>query len=197
MSAKGQNTTRIDLLRHGDTAQQSYRGQLDDTLSELGWRQLRQATADGAWDWIVTSSLRRCAEFAQCYAEETALTCSIDPRLIEYHFGEWQGRTLDSLVISEPDAVARLRADPGRYPPPHAEKFSSFGERLRAAIDRIVDHANGRHVLVVTHGAVIRWLLCAAHGWPFGAMAEIDVPHASLHKLDWSTPSPATSPRRA
>ena len=28
----------IELLRHGDTGQRSYRGQLDDALSPLGWK---------------------------------------------------------------------------------------------------------------------------------------------------------------
>ena len=54
----------IDLLRHGDTGQRSYRGQLDDPLSTLGWSQLRAAIFGRSWDAIVTSPLRRCAEFA-------------------------------------------------------------------------------------------------------------------------------------
>lgn len=40
-------STIIDLLRHGDVeGGQKYRGQLDDPLSELGWNQLRTATAN-------------------------------------------------------------------------------------------------------------------------------------------------------
>ena len=35
------NVSKIELLRHGDTGQRSYRGQLDDALSEVGWSQLR------------------------------------------------------------------------------------------------------------------------------------------------------------
>ena len=40
----------IDLLRHGDTGQRSYRGQLDDALSPLGWSQLRAAIFGRSWD---------------------------------------------------------------------------------------------------------------------------------------------------
>jgi alpha-ribazole phosphatase len=52
-------TEQIELLRHGDTGQRSYRGQLDDALSEQGWAQLREAVQGHAWDCIVSSTLQR------------------------------------------------------------------------------------------------------------------------------------------
>ena len=78
----------IDLLRHGDTGQRSYRGQLDDPLTENGWRQLREAVRGGTWDRIVSSSMARCARFAEELADRTGLPLRLDPRLVEYHFGD-------------------------------------------------------------------------------------------------------------
>ncbi|MCF5955578.1 histidine phosphatase family protein, partial [Xanthomonas perforans] len=66
-------SAQITLLRHGDTGQRSYRGQLDDPLTELGWQQLRAATADGTWDAVVASTLQRCALFATELAHARAI----------------------------------------------------------------------------------------------------------------------------
>lgn len=175
----------IDLIRHGDTGQRSYRGQLDDALSALGWRQLRDAVRDRAWDRIVSSSLARCARFATELAEARGLPLRIDSRLAEYHFGRWQGVPIETLAEEDADALGRFWADPVAHPPPGGETFAAFRHRLAAALDEIAAEAAAARVLVVTHGGAIRLLRCVAEGRDFGDMAGIDVPHASLHRLHW------------
>ncbi|HZX75973.1 histidine phosphatase family protein [Lysobacter sp.] len=176
---------RIDLLRHGDTGQRSYRGRLDDPLSELGWSQLRASVAGGRWDAVVSSTLQRCALFAQELAQSRRLTLRLDARLAEYHFGEWQGVPIETLADEQGDALGRFWADPVAHPPPGAETFAQFRTRLSAALDDIAQHARAQRVLVVTHGGAIRLLRCIAERRDFGDMAGIDVPHASLHPLQW------------
>lgn len=176
----------IDLLRHGDTGQRSYRGQLDDSLSALGWTQLRAAIFGRTWDLVVTSPLRRCAEFAQDLAAARRVPLRTDPRLAEYHFGDWQGVPIETLGEQQGDALARFWADPVKFPPPGAESFAAFRERLCAALNDIAVEAETRHVLVVTHGGAIRLLRCESEGRDFGDMANIDVPHASLHPISWA-----------
>ncbi|RBI53432.1 histidine phosphatase family protein, partial [Xanthomonas oryzae pv. oryzae] len=95
---------QITLLRHGDTGQRSYRGQLDDPLTELGWQQLRAATADGVWDAVVASTLQRCALFATELTQARAIPLQLDPRLREYHFGRWQGVPVADIDRDEGDA---------------------------------------------------------------------------------------------
>ena len=175
----------IDLLRHGDTGQRSYRGQLDDPLSAQGWAQLRAAVAERRWDLIVSSSLRRCADFARELAAARGLPLRIDPRLAEYHFGAWQGVPIETLAETQGEALANFWADPVAHPPPEAETFARFHARLGAALDDVAAEARGRDVLVVTHGGAIRLLRCRAEGRGYGDMANIEVPHASLHRLRW------------
>lgn len=175
----------IDLLRHGDTGQRSYRGQLDDPLSELGWTQLRAAVMGRAWAGVVSSSLQRCAAFARELALARGLPLRVDPRLAEYHFGAWQGVPIETLAQTQGEALAKFWADPVAHPPPGAETFAQFHARLSAALDDIAAEADGRDVLVVTHGGAIRLLRCRAEGRDYGEMANIEVPHASLHRLPW------------
>jgi len=175
----------IELLRHGDTGQRSYRGQLDDPLSELGWSQLRTAVEGRAWDGIVASSLQRCAAFARELAQARGLPLRIDARLAEYHFGAWQGVPIERIAQEQGDALARFWADPVKHPPPGAETFAAFHDRLCAALDEIALASRGRRMLVITHGGAIRLLRCRVEQRPYGDMAGIEVPHASLHPLPW------------
>lgn len=176
---------QIELLRHGDTAQRSYRGQLDDALSELGWSQLRAAVQGRAWDCVVSSSLQRCAAFARELTLARELPLRIDARLAEYHFGDWQGVPIERIAEEQGDALARFWADPVKHPPPGAETFDAFRERLSAALDDIAMRATGQRVLVITHGGAIRLLRCLVERRSYGDMAGIEVPHASLHPLPW------------
>jgi alpha-ribazole phosphatase len=176
---------QIELLRHGDTGQRSYRGQLDDALSESGWAQLRAAVAGRSWDGIVSSTLQRCAAFAQELADARQLPLQLDARLAEYHFGHWQGVPIEQIAQEQGDALARFWADPVMYPPPGGETFAAFRDRLSAALDDVVTHAAGQRVLVITHGGAIRLLRCLVEQRSYGDMAGIDVPHASLHPLPW------------
>jgi alpha-ribazole phosphatase len=176
----------IDLLRHGDTGQRSYRGQLDDALTETGWTQLRAAVEGQIWDAVVASTLQRCALFARELTLARGIPLRLDARLAEYHFGDWQGVPIEELAETQGDALGRFWADPVAHPPPGGETFAQFRDRLSAALDDIATTSSGRRVLVVTHGGAIRLLRCMAEGRDFGDMAGIDVPHASLHRLRWS-----------
>ena len=185
------NLSGIDLLRHGDTGQRSYRGQLDDRLSELGWQQLRTAVVGHRWDAIVASSMHRCAAFAEEMAAERKLPLRIDSRLVEYHFGQWQGVPIQTIAREQGDALQRFWADPVSSAPPGGEPFAVFRARLCEALDEVAIAAATRRVLVITHGGAIRLLRCVAEARDFGDMVNIDVPHASLHALAWPQPAAA------
>ena len=176
----------IELLRHGDTGQRSYRGRLDDPLLEIGWAQLRAAEAGRDWDAVVSSPLRRCAAVAQELARARGLPLRLDARLAEYDFGDWQGVPIEILAEEQGEALGRFWSNPVAYPPPGAETFAAFRARLLAALDDAASAWPARRVLAVTHGGAIRLLRCVAEGRDFGDMAGIEVAHASLHRLPWS-----------
>jgi alpha-ribazole phosphatase len=178
-------SVQIELLRHGDTGQRSYRGQLDDALSQQGWAQLRAAVEGRSWDRIVSSSLQRCSAFAQELAQARKLPLRLDVRLAEYHFGDWQGMPIEQIAQEQGNALASFWADPVAHPPPGAETFAAFRDRLTAALDDIAAEAEGQRILVVTHGGAIRLLRCLVEQRNYSDMAGIDVPHASLHALPW------------
>lgn len=171
----------IDLLRHGDTGQRGFRGQLDDPLSALGWAQMRAAVAQGRWDAIVSSPLRRCAEFARELARERDLPWRMDARLSEYHFGDWQSLPLETIALEQAQALASFWSDPAGHPPPNAERFADFRRRVSLAVHEAA--GSRQRVLIVTHGGVVRLLRCLEQSAGIATMSAIEVPHASLHRL--------------
>lgn len=172
----------IDLLRHGDTGQRGFRGQIDDALSVAGWAQMRAAVVEWQWDAVVSSPLQRCAAFAQEVALPRGLPLLLDARLAEYHFGDWQAVPLDEIAERDASALEAFWSDPVAHPPPGAESFAVFEARIRSALSDIARMPQQR-VLVITHGGVIRLLHCLGHAMELKSMSSVDVPHASVHRL--------------
>lgn len=175
---------RIDLLRHGETVGGArLRGRLDDPLTEEGWRQMKNAVATrGPWDAIVSSPLARCAEFARAFAAECAIPLRLDARLCELDFGAWEGRDSAEIMKTEAEALRRFWADPYRHPPPGGEPLPDFEQRVLAAWNDLRAHGTQR-LLVITHGGVIRLILCRLRGLPRSELLKLDVPLASLHRV--------------
>ena len=178
-------TTTVDLIRHGEpVGGRKYRGQIDDPLSDKGWRQMRDAVGEHSpWQHIVSSPLKRCQAFALELARSRNLPLSFDERFKEVKFGVWEGKTAEQLHAEDPDMIARFKQDPIQQRPAGAEPLDEFFTRVRGAwFDLIAAHA-GKHVLLVCHAGVIRMVLANALNLPLAATYRIDVPSAGLTRL--------------
>ncbi|MNZ79380.1 Alpha-ribazole phosphatase [compost metagenome] len=177
---------RLDLLRHGETIGGSgFRGSLDDDLSERGWQQMHAAVAgqDG-WELVISSPLQRCAAFARQLVEARGLPLRIEADLRELHFGDWEGRDAAQIHEEDSDALGSFWSDPFTFTPPNAEPVRDFAARVMAAVARLQQELAGRHVLLVTHGGVMRLLLAQARGLPAQQLLQVEVAHAALHGLE-------------
>jgi len=181
-----QTTTIIDLIRHGEPVGGSgrYRGQIDDPLSEKGWRQMREAVAGHCpWQAIVSSPLSRCAAFATELGQRHSLSVSFDKRLMEIGFGEWEGKTKDEISAHNPQALQNFYNDPIGYCPPGAEALADFEKRITAAWQVLLQDYAGKHVLVVVHAGVIRMLVRHVLAAPLDSMFRIGVPNAGISRF--------------
>lgn len=177
--------TQIDVLRHGEpVGGRRYRGQIDDPLSDKGWRQMRTATTGACpWQRIVSSPLIRCRAFAEELAGQTGLPLSFDARLKEVGFGVWEGKTADELKAGDPDAIFNFKRDPVANRPEGAEPLSDFFERVGAAYDDLLARHAGDHILVVAHAGVIRMLISRVLGLAPERAYRIQVGSAALARL--------------
>jgi len=177
--------TQVDLLRHGEpVGGRRYRGQIDDPLSETGWRQMRATVAGrSGWSVIVTSPLARCADFARALGRDLGLAVHADERFKEIGFGAWEGRAPDEIERDEPQAIARFQGDPVRYRPDGAETLESFRSRVRAAWAELLQQYAGQQILVVGHAGVIRMILGLILDIPSERIFRIAVRNAALTRI--------------
>lgn len=178
--------TTVDLIRHGEpVGGRKYRGQLDDPLSDEGWRQMRRAVADEVpWDLLISSPLRRCLAFAQELSQRRGLVLEIDERFKEVGFGAWEGLTAEQVAMHSPGILERFWRDPVSERPPGAEPLPAFRDRVAAAwTDALGRHA-GRHVLIVGHAGVIRMVLSHVLGMPPTHLFRIQVPNAGITRIE-------------
>lgn len=178
-------TTTIDLLRHGACAGgEIFRGSTDVALTELGWQQMQAALAQqGGWQQIVSSPLQRCRLFAEQLATAQHCALSVCDDLREIHFGDWEGCLHTDVERDHGPLLRQFWSDPSLVCPPNGEPMALFGERVRRALVDIVAVHRGKHLLLITHGAVIRLLLCEWLQMRMTAFSNIAVPYAALTRV--------------
>jgi broad specificity phosphatase PhoE len=161
-------TTLIDFLRHGEpVGGRRFRGDgADDPLSDKGWQQMWSAVEVAApWTRIISSPMQRCHAFAQQLAARSRLTLAVDPRLREVGQGSWEGLSPEQVMAADESGYRAFYADPQRNRPAGSEPLETFGARVAAAFQQLLDEHAGEHLLVVAHAGVIRaalgHVLCA------------------------------------
>ena len=177
--------TTVDLLRHGEPqGGRRFRGQTDDPLSELGWRQMWAAVGDAApWQQVVSSPLQRCSAFARALAEKRRVSCSLEPGFKEIRFGEWEGYTPEEIQLRDGEHYRRYRDDPEGFMPAGAESMAEFVARVAQTWESLLDAQQGRHVLLVCHAGVVRAVLGLILDITPKNLFRIQVDYASLSRL--------------
>ena len=177
-------TRDILLCRHGETAWNRERrimGSLDVPLSEAGRAQCASlARLLAAFDVsrIVTSPLARAAETADILARTLSVPVALDADLEEVRFGHWQGMTYDE--IGGDPLFAGYVENPVECPTPGGETALDVQRRGLAAIERAVA---GERTLFVSHGDLIRTVLCHFLAMPVAHYRRLRVDNASLCAL--------------
>lgn len=158
------------LVRHGQTdASRANRfcGRIDPPLNATGLAMADALAARYGHEGfveIVCSPLLRARQTAAPTARAAGLEPTIDDGLVEIAYGEWDGRAEDEVEKSDAARFAAWAAHPGWVAPPGGETGAAIATRALAAVDRIrARHADGK-VLVVSHKATLRVLVCALMG---------------------------------
>ncbi len=180
--------TRLIVWRHGRTASNAenrVQGQLDVELDETGLEQaaaMATRLAGRHPDAIVASDLLRARKTAEPLGTLTGQPVTLDRRLRERYFGEWQGLTMAEVAERFPEAHTRWRAGQ----PVGAcsiEEVDDLGKRVAAALQEAAERAPGGTVVVATHGAAAKYGAAALLGWPASVVRTIGT-LANCHWLE-------------
>lgn len=160
-------TVELVAVRHGITAwnlERRYQGQRDIPLlfpdAEAGLLSLRDALVDEPFDAIYSSDLNRCQQtLAWADVAKAGVPLTLEPRLRELDFGEYEGKVYDELkdlphYRAWIDSVGELQI-------PGGESAAQLRERLDGWLYDLATNARvdgHKKILAVTHGGVIREL---------------------------------------
>ncbi len=149
----------VTLVRHGETAWSAagkHTGRTDIPLSEEGERKaarLRERLAGRAFDRVFSSPLQRAARTSALAGFGDRAV--IDPDLLEWDYGDYEGRTSHEILADRPGWLIF------RDGCPHGEHAADVGARvdrviawLRAADDRTILFSSAHVLRVLT----ARWL---------------------------------------
>ncbi|MGO8753596.1 MAG: histidine phosphatase family protein [Thermoguttaceae bacterium] len=178
---------RLILVRHARIAA-AYHGRLigatDAPLDAAGEAQAR-AMARRVMHFlpcvVYCSPMLRCRQTAAAMAPELPLT--IDPALREIDFGRWENRTFDEAAADDPSLVDRWAAFDPHFAFPNGENVGGFLKRVHAAADRLAK-ADTPIALAVTHGGVIRTMICYLLGLAPRKYVAFHVPYAAIAVID-------------
>jgi probable phosphoglycerate mutase len=162
--------TRVLLVRHGGTVWSSddkFAGSSDIDLSDEGRAQARalgRRLADVRIDAAYCSPMRRAIETATLALGDRSMKPTTVPGLKEIDHGPWEGRVHADVERDFPQQYAAWDADPFMAPPPGGESGLSVLARSLPALRQIVVNHPDQTVLVVSHKATNRLLLCSLMG---------------------------------
>jgi broad specificity phosphatase PhoE len=185
--------TTFLLIRHGST------DMLDVGIS--GWKpgvplnalgraevaKLAARLALRQIDELYTSPLERAQETAEIVGRTAGLTPVACSALGELRFGEWTGKTFRALALEV--EWQRFNSFRSGTRIPHGELMLETQSRSVAAVLSLRDRHEADTVALVTHGDVIKSILCYFLGMPLDFHVRLEIAPASVSELqlggDW------------
>lgn len=125
---------------------------------------------------VITSPAQRCRKLAESFG----VPATIDARLLELNFGEWELRRWSDISREEIDFWS---ADFVNRAPPAGETFAALASRAEACVAEIAPTCADENILIITHGGVIRALLAPRRGLALREAFSIRVDFGGIHPL--------------
>ena len=188
---------KIYLLRHGETACSQrgvYCGALDPELTPEG-SQMAEAFAEVyrsiPWAAVYVSPMKRTIATAQPLCDVMGLPMQIRDGLREIAYGAWEGREQEEVRQHHEKDYIRWLTEPAWNPPTDGETAVQVASRALPVITEIESGYKSGNVLVVSHKATIRIILCSLMGIDIGRYRDrIDAPAASVSIVKFDVHGP-------
>ncbi|MBE9167475.1 histidine phosphatase family protein [Pleurocapsales cyanobacterium LEGE 06147] len=188
---------KVYFLRHGETTSSqtgTYCGALDINLTPEGHQMAKdfaQAYQSLPWTAIYTSPLRRTVDTAKPLCQAVGIEMQSRDGLKEITYGKWEGKTPEEINHEFHDEYVRWLADPGWNSPTGGEKGVDIARRSSLVLEEIEQTHSTGNVLVVSHKATIRIMLCSLLGIDVGRFRDrIGMPVASVTIVEMAERGP-------
>jgi alpha-ribazole phosphatase len=202
--------TVLYLIRHGETEgaeTRRYKGSIDVPLSENGIRQMEKLSACLAKEInnssnhpfpsflkerkgrllkaVYCSHLSRAVKSADLIAKPYCLEPVIVPALRERNFGIWEGMSFDEIKEKYPEEFTAWAGNPLEFSPMEGESTVEVKDRVINALNEIIQNHGGERIAIVSHGGVIRIILCYILGVPLENIFRFEQDYAALNIIEF------------
>jgi len=133
---------------------------------------------------IYSSDKLRTKFLAERLAAKYHLDLRIDDELREVNVGDWAGSTWDEIKVNYADFLTEWFKDNENIPMPGGESYKQLLNRVLTALNKAVESTD-QDIIVVTHGAVIRALVCHVLGMELKSRSRFDVDNGSITCLEY------------
>ncbi len=161
--------TEIILARHGETewnVAEVFRGQIDIDLNETGVKQaelLSGYLSTSAIAAVYSSPLKRALKTAEIIAQPHKLKVNVDPDLIDFNFGKWQGLSHQEVKEKYRDLYATWITHPEQVRMPDGEALEDVSKRVIRIRNKVIENHRGT-VVIVGHRVVNKVMICTLLG---------------------------------
>ncbi|MDJ0537029.1 MAG: histidine phosphatase family protein [Xenococcaceae cyanobacterium MO_207.B15] len=190
-------TLNIYFLRHGETVASKtggFCGTSDVELTAEGTimaENFAEAYQSISWKAIFCSPMSRTIATAKPLCDHLGMEMQLRDGLKEINFGEWEGKTPTEVNAQFHDEYVRWQSEPGWNAPPGGERAIDIARRSSEVIEEIEGTYPDGNVLVVSHKATIRIMLCFLLGIDVGRYRDrIYMPVAAVSVLEFSEQGP-------
>ena len=170
----------IVFIRHGQTDvnkdNRIQGAQVDAELNDYGREYAQKAAKnfdESQFDVVYSSPMKRAVETAEIFTTGQK-QIKLDDRLLEFDFGDWDGKKMADLAKKYPDVMdpwGKVNRNYVKYAP-NGETYEEFDQRCGEFLDEMYHKYSDKKVLVVAHGRLIRMM--TAHYLTNGDMDKID-----------------------
>lgn len=180
---------RIHLIRHGQTywnKERRVQGQTESTLCEAGRAQaaaLRTVLNQFKIDKVYCSTSIRTRETAAILFADRDIETEYCDSLREILLGPWEGFLQVEVQAKYPESFDEFWHFPHRFSLAGAETFEQVQQRGMRALQRVMDEARGQDVAIISHGVLIKSILCQLEGRPLERLWEPPVMHNCSHSI--------------
>lgn len=178
--------TTFHWVRHGPTHERSFVGWRDVPADLSDTAQLARLNGFLPDDAIVVSSdlVRASATADALSGGRTRLPDMHDLR--EFHFGDWDGCHFSEVAETHPQLSRAYWENPGEPTPPGGESWNMAANRVRPAVEALIERFPGQHIIAVAHIGVIMTQVERASGRPAREVIGNRIDNLSVTELHLS-----------
>jgi len=162
----------IHLIRHGETdwnREKRAQGQLESVLTDDGRKQaqtLALAMRDIPIGAVYSSSSVRTRQTTALVFGNRDIPVVYCDQLREICMGPWEGSLYSDIQKQNSGQFEAFWHAPERFSLPGAESFAQVQDRALKRLASILRDTTARHIAIVSHGVLIKTILCAIEPRP-------------------------------